>query len=403
MAVSGMRTGICAIVLLATSAIAAAMGGLLLSTLAALFGLLVFPFNPSEWRAWSSRWLALPVVLFLAWVAISFLWSPHDKPDQVWKTGLGIPLYTVLVLRVGHLSGIWRIRAEAAYLAAAAAVGLFFVLEVATGFMVTQSYKLSVEGAVEVSDRFLRDAVTRSLGHGAAFLIMISAPAALLAWRSGGLVIGVLIMAMAGLAAVSFSTEVNIVAIAAASVAAGLAFWKPRSMVALSFGVFAGSFLIIPMVLPTVVALLPTEMTSGLPWSWQERLGIWMYAGELIQDKPWFGHGLDASRPLSGVLELNTWTREALPLHPHNAPLHVWLETGLVGATLLAISLIAIGGRISSAPRLSRPQAVAAVWVLVSYASLLYFGYGVWQEWHQGAVAIAATGVFFLGAQKPAA
>lgn len=89
-------------------------------------------------------------------------------------------------------------------------------------------------------------------------------------------------------------------------------------------------------------------------------------------------------------------------MHPHNATLHVWLETGAVGAVLLAAALVAMGGRIAAAPKLSRIQAMGVVWVFVAYVSLIVFSYGVWQEWHQGTVALAATSVFFLGAKRPA-
>ena len=232
-------------------------------------------------------------------------------------------------------------------------------------------------------------------------LILLSVPAGLIAWRDGGPLVGVAIVVLAGISAFAFETQVNAAAFILASVAALMtAFW-PRTMVTIAFGVTAGMLVVMPLALPELIALIPQGLRDALPLSWVWRLEIWTYAGELIRDNPWIGYGLDASRPLNRELLLEGFTVEALPMHPHNATLHVWLETGAVGAVLLATTLVAMGGRIAGAQNLSRLQAVGAVWVFVVYVSLIVFSYGVWQEWHQGTVALAATSVFFLGAKRP--
>nr|WP_238934830.1 O-antigen ligase family protein [Maricaulis parjimensis] len=207
---------------------------------------------------------------------------------------------------------------------------------------------------------------------------------------------------MAAIAAFSYETQVNAAAFILAAIAAGLAAFWPRTMITVTFGITAGMLVVMPLALPELIANLPEGVRDALPLSWIWRLEIWSYAGELIRENPWFGYGLDASRPLNRELLLQGFNVEALPMHPHNATLHIWLETGAVGAVLLASALVAMGGRIAAAPKLSRLQAIGVVWVFVVYVSLIVFSYGVWQEWHQGTVALAATSVFFLGAKRPA-
>mgnify|MGYP003672969320 FL=1 len=376
-------------------------GGGLLPPMAVLLSLAALPVDAHFWRP---RGVSLPLVfggLFLAWVGISFLWSPYDNPEQLPKTLIGVPLYLLLALRVGGLEGRWRTRCEAAMIFLVIALGLFLLAETLTAGAMTHAFKIAVEGYDALPEAEVVIYVNRNLGHAAVPLLLLAGPAALIAYRAGGLIVGIAVMLLAAIAAFSFGTEVNAVAFTLGFVAAVLtAFW-PRPMIAGVFGVVAGGVLVVPVVLPGLIALMPASVRESLPLSWVWRLEIWTYVSELIKDKPLFGYGLDASRPLNSEMELGGYQIERLPMHPHNASLQIWLETGLIGAVLLTCMLVFLGGRIASAPRLTRDQAIATAWVLVSYVSLVLFSYGVWQEWHQAAAALAATAVLFLGARRP--
>lgn len=398
---SDIRAGAVGIVAFAMSFLFAIAGTLLIAPWVAILGLFALPLHRDFWRFERTPWALIGAALFLVWMTISFLWSPHDDPGQIWRTGLGIPLYILFVARIGQVEGAWRRRIEAAIVFLVFALGLFLLYESLFDGSLARGYRLADEGMRELRPEVLDMRVNRSLGHAAVPLLMLSLPAALIAWRSGGPVMGAVFIGLAGVAAFSFSTDVNTVAFLLGLVAAGLAALAPRTALALLFGISAGLMLVVPLLTPILIAHLPSGVVESLPLSWIWRLEIWSYAIELIRDKPLFGHGLDASRPLNRELVLQGFTVEALPLHPHNASLQIWLETGAVGATLLAFTLAALGRRIASAPHLSRLQAVGVVWVFVVYASQVVFSYGVWQEWHQGTVALAATSVFFLGAKKP--
>lgn len=377
-------------------------GAGLLPPMLALLAIAAFPVDTRFWRPRAPSLPLLLTGLFLAWVGLSFLWSPYDNPDQLPKTLIGVPLYILLALRVGTLDGHWQSRCEAAILFLVIALGLFLLAEAVSGGAMTHGFKVAVEGYDTMSEADVMTFVNRNLGHAAVPLMLLAAPAALLAHRAGGLIVGLVVMGLGAIAAFSFNTQVNALAFTLGSLAAVLtAFW-PRPMIAGSFGVIAGGVLVVPVVLPGIIAALPQGLRDHLPMSWTWRLEIWTYVSDLIKEKPLFGYGLDASRPLNGEMVLDGYQIETLPMHPHNASLQVWLETGLIGAALLCCALVFIGGRIASAPRLSRAQAAATSWVLVTYVSLVLFSYGVWQEWHQASMALAATAVLFLGARKPA-
>lgn len=395
------RAGIAAIVAFALAFPFGIAGSLMIPPAVALMALVAFPVDSAFWRMRQIPWDLVLAGAFLLWAALSFLWSPHDNPGQVWRTGLGVPLYILFALRIGRLEGRWKRRVETAMMFAVLALGLFLLAEAVLDGTATRGFKLAEENFDGMALRDVNTHVNRNLGHAAAPLIMLAVPVALIAWREGGPLVGAVVIALAAVAAFSFDTEVNTAAFILASIAATLTLFWPRTLVALVFGCVAGALIVMPLALPDFIAQLPQGVRDAMPLSWVWRLEIWAYVSELIREKPWFGYGLDASRPLNAEMVLHGFVVERLPHHPHNATLHVWLETGAVGALLLAAGLVALGGRIAGSPKLSRLQAVAVVWVLMVYVSLIVFSYGVWQEWHQGTVALATTSVLFLGAKRP--
>lgn len=175
-------------------------------------------------------------------------------------------------------------------------------------------------------------------------------------------------------------------ALAAGVVVAVLCYWR-RVRVARVAAVL--SILVIATA-PLTFARL--DRVSGVPHtadtvklSAGHRLLIWSFVGDRIAEHALRGWGLDSSRAIPGggdpIRPGETW----LPLHPHNAPLQVWLELGAPGAVLFALLVsylwLAIG-------RIEWPRLYAAS-VGGSLASALVAAcgtYGIWQEWWQGSL-----------------
>jgi O-antigen ligase len=402
MAVSSVRTGIAGVFVVSISYLLAAASGLMIAPFIAIWSIISFPVRRSDWQFERFPVEIIPVGLFLAWVGLSFLWSPYDNPEQIPKTLLGIPLYALFALRVGRLEGDWRRWVEAAFIFTTLAVGLGLLSESLIDGRGTRNFKIAFEGLAALDPQSAEINVNRSLGHATAPLLLMAGPVALMAWRYGAPILGGIMIALTAWAAFSFKTEINAAALLLAIPASAVAWRWPRASILILFSGIAAAFIIMPLILPELIDALPQDFKDGLPLSWNWRLEIWSHVGGLVREAPIFGHGLDAARPLNHQMVLQGYDIELIPLHPHNATLHVWLETGLVGAVLLAVSLVMLGRRISGAVHLSRLQAVAIAWTVVAYVTLIVFSYGVWQEWHQGAVALAATAIFFLGAGKPA-
>jgi len=112
-----------------------------------------------------------------------------------------------------------------------------------------------------------------------------------------------------------------------------------------------------------------------------QRLAIWEYVSGLIREDPIFGYGFDSSRALgaAGVKLAGTgW--DALPLHPHNAFLQIWLELGAVG---ILIACLIISSIASSLLRLANKPLVAATYcaTIAAIGVIALVSYGAWQQW----------------------
>lgn len=379
---------------------AAVGGGLLIAPLVALTAMTYVPLQPISWRSVRWAWPFIPAALFLVWACISYLWSSHDDAEQIPKTLLGLPLYAIFAWRVGGLEGVWKRRAEACLVFFVLATGCMMLFEAVTGGQGTMSFKIGAEGFDPEQDTGLVEQVYRSLGHGAAPFVLIGGPAVALIWARGHKRLAALAAGLILFAAFSFEMSVNAVAVLLASLVTALASFRPRLALSLVFTGLAGFLVVMPLLMPGLISILPDSFTSNLPVSWSWRLEIWTFTSDLITQRPWFGYGLDASRTLGRDILIAGIQGSSLPLHPHNAALHIWLETGFVGVLLFAASLVALGEMLSRLSTLSTIQTLALIWVVVAYASLLVFSYGVWQEWHQASLAMAVAVIRFLQTER---
>ncbi len=124
---------------------------------------------------------------------------------------------------------------------------------------------------------------------------------------------------------------------------------------------------------------------AHVPSSWDQRLNIWAFATSQIQIHAIRGWGIDASRTFG----------PAIPLHPHNAALQLWLELGAIGAALGGVFFAWVAYRIVGVTEQSRQDGAMAAAALVTYVAICGLSFGIWQEWWLalGALAVIGYGV----------
>jgi len=153
-----------------------------------------------------------------------------------------------------------------------------------------------------------------------------------------------------------------------------------------------------------------------LPKSFFSRTYSWELVGSKIGDAPMVGHGPEASQIWRDTFgDHPEWLSDAatrygdayaweiyrvVPIHPHNMPLQVWAETGMVGAILAAVFLFLVGWRIKAPQEWSRTALYAAAGLIGMCTAICSFAYSMWNEAYWASVVLAAALVLLISRHR---
>ncbi len=351
-----------------------ALGGLL--TLTSLFR-----------RRWPplGAWILLALTL---WAVASFLRSPVEAVQLKHLHGYNgvqalvapklvfqLVLYGAFVASALSLSPTWRRRALwVLAISVAITAGVLFI----EGIEGAQLYEQLSELVHQTWPPYIAIRNAARGCYGAAVLFW---PAAAVFWRRGlgpgaGLV---------ALAIVISTLMLGVDAPAAAMVVALGAFLAVRQFgrlgVWICLVVTVIYFAFTPLIFLRfggISASLPSDVGK---MSWHVRLDVWRFTSTQVMGHPLIGWGLDSSR---------AWP-DHIPMHPHDAALQLWLETGAVGVALAALFWAWLFVRIDVVAADDRPAAAVMTATAAAYLTISAISFGVWQEWWLalGAFALA--------------
>lgn len=347
-------------------------------------------------RGWPlGRAMSLGLAAFLAWGGASTLWA--ETP------GIALP-------RVLQLAGLTA--AGVAVLSALPAldhrarhrVGMAMVFGM-LGLFTAVGVDGGVDGAIERAVRRLlglrvpEEWLRSHFKVGVTLCGLLMPVMAMWLWRRRPWIVPLLVAGLVG-CGLSVDSNTGLLAAGIASVVTGLALVWPRAICAGMAVLVTIGFLAAPAAvqrLPGLPAM--AEAVNILPNSMMHRLGIWGFAAGKVGERPLAGWGLDASRALPGgeaiikvparashgIIMLDV---QAMPLHPHNLMLQVWLETGLLGVVLLLSAFLALIMALwRSPPAVRAPGLGTAAGILVIGAA----SFGAWQAWWVASQWLVAT------------
>lgn len=373
----------------------------------------------------------LTVVLAIAlasWAMVSLVRGGQDRRD-LWKH-VGSRLATVLprgvaaplagLVGLGLVSSLWSLAPAASLDTAAQIAGCVLVAmilcagaasldparrgELGTGLAAGVAAALALASLAKIfsADLYLVLGGAASaanwrdyfLDRQFSFLLLVLFPALAFAGRRRIVASGLLLLAaLVILSAANMATRIALLAgLAVLPIAYGLPRLAPR----LAAVLVAGAVLAAPVAVSLAPDVASIDAPLGSPAaSSAHRFVIWRFAQEKIAARPVAGWGLDAARRVPGGRDEFAPGINYLPLHPHSAPLQLWLELGGLGAATaaaFAASLAWAAGRIEN--RLHRALALAQLAAAFVVAGL---SYGIWQNWWMAALAMgggAATLAF---------
>jgi O-antigen ligase len=356
-----------------------------ISPLVALGGLLTLASLLRPRRPPLGVWILLALTL---WAAVSFLRSPVEAEQLKHMHGynglqaLVAPkllfqylLYGAFVASALALSPTWRRRA-------------LWALAISVAITTAVLFIEGLEGAVlyeQLSELVHHPwppyLATRNAARGCYGAAVLFWPAAAVLWRRG---LGPAAV-IAALAIAISTVMLGVDAPAAAMVLAFVAFLtvrqfgRPGVWVCLVLTVIYFAF-------APLVFLRFGGISSSLPSdvgkiSWHVRLDVWRFTSQQVMGHPFIGWGLDSSR---------AWP-DHIPMHPHDAALQLWLETGAVGVALAALFWAWLFVRIDAVVAEDRTAAAVMAATAAAYLTIGAISFGVWQEWWLalGAFAVA--------------
>lgn len=366
-------------------------GGLGLAAAGGLYALFAMP-GPTLWRHLRRPGLVTLLALAaLVWASVSHVWSPYRNPDEALKLALLTPLFIIVPVAAARIAPERQVLAQGAFIACIIFILVIMAMESLTGGDLTLSYKLDVEG-YDPARTDLQIRVDRVLSRGATPAIMLTGIAVMLLWTRKVLsmrILAVLAALVTVIMALDYGVQANAAALAAAIVMTALAARWPAFTLKFILTALAVLILAGPLLFTLLLGLAGPELGAAMPMSWEWRLEIWRFALERIWEAPLAGHGIGASRVLDGSTELRGYEIDLLPLHAHNASLTIWLETGFAGAALIAGALFALARSIRVSPAFPALTVMMIVFALSVWLVNVAFSYGIWQEWHHGALALA--------------
>jgi len=185
-----------------------------------------------------------------------------------------------------------------------------------------------------------------------------------------------------------------------------VAVWVVPRLRWIGLGVFGCAVVGLPLIFPLPLGAEAACWLADHKASAAHRLEIWSFVTERIRQRPLTGWGLDAARRLpdgtrpvvihhcdeAGRPDGIALSNQALPLHPHNAVLQVWLELGGVGVALGFGPLIFAIWHAFRIPKWRIPPVQAMIAATFAAAvSIGLISFGIWQEWFLSGLFTAAA------------
>ena len=363
---------------------AGGLGFAILGVIAGIAGIAGFA-RPLKFSEISGTVIAL--LVFLAWVYITSFWSPYEDPQVLnnpAKLFIGVILYLGVFWIPAYRPLHWIFP-----LIAFIMVALLIYDQHSSSALSKLFYPLG-----ENEHPIAREnSIYQNLSHSITVLTLIAGPVIYHLWKyKAGKFLAILWIFLVLYSAYQGRLAVGIVAILAAIMFMGLAYAVKDKVIDILTFTAATSIIFAPLA-GFSMNYVPQDLKDGMNDSWEHRIEMWGYVAEKISEKPILGHGFDAVRTFDRTytgMQVNgkIWEQNIVALHPHNAGLHIWSETGAIGAALACIVLFMLRHSLKNAIQRKPELAIPMAGFLAAALTLCTITYGIWQEWFWGALIL---------------
>jgi exopolysaccharide production protein ExoQ len=354
---------------------------------AAVLGYIVERIRGGEWPRVPAETAAF-FAAFLLWCALSLIWdlNPGSGARKLVDVVLVAGSLLALLALAGRID-LEQSRRLSWALAGGMLVGLVLLA-------IETIFDFPLYRAVMGSSPKLDDLIESKRSVDA--LPLLVWPACLALARLNLPWLGALLAAVFTVACVKLTASSATIGMALSMVMFGACFvsipWARRTLEAATALAFA-------LILPLAIVAYDIGGTTAhwLKHSGQHRIEIWHFAAQRVLEQPLFGYGFNASRYVPNGDAVSQYLppgQSLIPLHPHDAFLQVWLETGAVGTIIVVAILLA------ALKATAYWSASVARFTLPGYAAGLVvagLAFGIWQSWWMATIAFSAVAYRMIG------
>ncbi|MDJ0919762.1 MAG: O-antigen ligase family protein [Henriciella sp.] len=224
-------------------------------------------------------------------------------------------------------------------------------------------------------------------------------------------VIAILAFALTG-------SQAAIVGAIFALILTGMVWRMPRTGFRVIFTTIAAYIAFVPFILAFGLSSL-RQFGLPLPESFMSRSYSWELVGQKILENPVYGHGPEASKTwtdtfgdhpdwLAQIVQTNGLDAEweqawslyrVIPGHPHNMPLQIWAETGMVGAGVVACLCLVLAWAVKPPEDWPPVSKYAMTGLIGAVLAMSSFSYSFWNEAFWASVIIATAAIWLQARQ----
>jgi O-antigen ligase len=358
-------------------------GGLAFPVLSAVVAIVCLPVTAHRLRP---RWYMLPLAGFMIFTAVSALWSPRQfewveidfaKGDinvrsEMLRVGL---LFAALGVLMAAAHG-WGVRTRRIVSGIALAALLLQVIIVLVLALYQQQALDLFSGLMSNSGEGVQNISRNSI------FMAVAAPVLVFGLTRGRplavIVIAALVILAAELVAlIVLGTDAGLLAFAASAGAMITVKMFPRH----GFRIVACGIALIVMSAPMLFGILSPDADPSLATTSVEyRMAIWNRVVEVIGMHPVIGSGVGVLRTIRETIPGGVFGGQLIvPNHAHNMTLQLWAETGLVGASLVSLSLLVAGWRLPK-PEMLGPLALPVAALAGGMTAIACVSFDLWNE-----------------------
>lgn len=161
--------------------------------------------------------------------------------------------------------------------------------------------------------------------------------------------------------------------------------WKPLEILLMAL-LFSAPWIAISMfnALPAILG----------EYSWfqnayaMHRMEIWDFVARYALQQPFYGYGMEATKAIQDFDTQRLYFRYPVVLHPHNFALQLWIEFGIIGIIACCVLFYYMLEKIRQLPVAASQLSLS---IFISILCVASTGYGLWQGWFLGAIALSAA------------